>query len=186
MLKTIAYRVCLIFQGTFTLGSRCPLTLKKKCLAWLFGAWSSPVEKCWLELRDFSMPWRLNSHLAPHIKPTLSHILSSSGAWWILRVIGLSWCRSWRNNYRLVKWTRGLKLKFWTKLFALQITLIPFEKIWIHLFSFQQWINSRTDWVSQPWYGNQSRRRKAELKPLVDSERDRIQRAKTGQDVLHK
>ena len=34
------------------------------------------------------------------------------------------------------------------------IALIPLGKVWIQLFSFQVWVNSLTDWVLQPWWGN--------------------------------
>ena len=34
------------------------------------------------------------------------------------------------------------------------IALISLGKVWIHLFSLQQWVNSWTDWVLQPWWGN--------------------------------
>ena len=38
--------------------------------------------------------------------------------------------------------------------FAFHIALIPLEKVWIQLFSLQLCVNSRTDWVLQPWWGN--------------------------------
>ena len=34
------------------------------------------------------------------------------------------------------------------------IALIPMGKVWIQLFSLQLWVNSRADWVLQPWCGN--------------------------------
>ena len=34
------------------------------------------------------------------------------------------------------------------------IALIPLGKVWIQLFSLQLWVNSRTDWFLQPWWGN--------------------------------
>ena len=42
----------------------------------------------------------------------------------------------------------------WTRLIAFHIALIPLGKVWIQLFSLQLWLNSRTDWVLQPWWGN--------------------------------
>ena len=42
----------------------------------------------------------------------------------------------------------------WTRLIAFHIALIPLGKVWIQLFSLQLWVNSRTDWVLQPWWGN--------------------------------
>ena len=29
-----------------------------------------------------------------------------------------------------------------------------YTTVWIQLFSFQLWVNSRADWVLQPWWGN--------------------------------
>ena len=52
----------------------------------------------------------------------------------------------WCNGYRRRKWTRRHKFKSWTRLVAFHIALIPLEKVWIQLFSFQQWVNSRADW----------------------------------------
>ena len=44
---------------------------------------------------------------------------------------------------------------------------IPLGKVWIQLFSLQLWVNSRTNWVLQPWWGNSSKRRKnSKLKPV--------------------
>ena len=42
-------------------------------------------------------------------------------------------------------------------------------KVWIQLFSLQLWVNSRADWVLQPWWGNWSRRRKTLNSNLVNS-----------------
>ena len=60
----------------------------------------------------------------------------------------------WCNGYRRRKWTRRLQFKSWTRLIAFHIALIPLGKVWIQLFSLQLWVNSRTDWVLQPWWGN--------------------------------
>ena len=46
---------------------------------------------------------------------------------------------------------------------ALHIALIP---LGIQLLSLQLWVNSWTDWVLLPWWGNYSRRRKTEFKPV--------------------
>ena len=46
------------------------------------------------------------------------------------------------------------RFKSWTRLVAFHMALIPLEKVWIQLFSFQLWLNSRADWVLQPWWGN--------------------------------
>ena len=50
--------------------------------------------------------------------------------------------------------TRRHEFKSWTRLIAFHIALIPLGKVWIQLFSLQLWINSRADWVLQPWWGN--------------------------------
>ena len=49
------------------------------------------------------------------------------------------------NGYRRRKWTRRHEFKSWTRLIAFHIALIPLGKVWIQLFSFQLWVNSRTD-----------------------------------------
>ena len=60
----------------------------------------------------------------------------------------------WCNCYRRRKWTRRHEFKSWTRLIAFPIALIPLGKVWIQIFSLQLWVNSRTDWVLQPWWGN--------------------------------
>ena len=54
---------------------------------------------------------------------------------------GCPWC----SRYRRRKWTRRHEFKSWTRLIAFHIALIPLGKVWIQLFSLQQWVNSRTD-----------------------------------------
>ena len=54
-------------------------------------------------------------------------------------------CSPWCNCYRRRKWTRRHEFKSWTKLIAFHIALIPLGKVWIQLFSFQLWVNSRID-----------------------------------------
>ena len=66
----------------------------------------------------------------------------------------LRWRCSWCNGYRRRKWTRRLEFKSRTRMIAFPIALIPLGKVWIQLFSLQLWVNSRTDWVLQPWWGN--------------------------------
>ena len=51
----------------------------------------------------------------------------------------------WCNGYRRRKWTRWLEFRSWTILIG---------KVWIQLCSLQLWVNSRTDRVLQPWWGN--------------------------------
>ena len=60
----------------------------------------------------------------------------------------------WCNGYRRRKWTRRHEFKSWTKLITFHIVLIPLGKVWIQLFSLQLWVNSRADWILQPWWGN--------------------------------
>ena len=50
----------------------------------------------------------------------------------------------WCNGYRCRKWTRRDEFKFWIRLIIFHIELIPLGKVWIQLFSFQVWENSRT------------------------------------------
>ena len=46
----------------------------------------------------------------------------------------LKWRRSWSNGYRRKKWKWRLEFNFWTWFYYIA-----------QLFSFQQWVNSRTD-----------------------------------------
>ena len=61
---------------------------------------------------------------------------------------------SWYNGYRRRKWTLRQEFNSWTSLIAFRMALIPFGKVWIQLFSLQLCVNSRADWVLQPWWGN--------------------------------
>ena len=70
------------------------------------------------------------------------------------------WRCPWCNSYRHRKWTRQHKFKFWMRPITFHIALIPLGKVWTQLFSLKLWVNSRTDWVLQPLWGNLSRRRK--------------------------
>ena len=60
-------------------------------------------------------------------------------------IIGLYREVLWCNGYRRRKWTRRHEFKSWTRLIAFHIALIPLGKVWIQLFSFQIWVNSRAD-----------------------------------------
>ena len=51
----------------------------------------------------------------------------------------------WCNGYRRRIWTRRHEFKSWTRLTAFHIALILLGKVWFQLFSFQLWVNSRTD-----------------------------------------
>ena len=54
----------------------------------------------------------------------------------------------WCNGYRRKKWTRRHEFKYWTRLIAFPIALIPLGKVWIQLFSLQLWVNSWADYFS--------------------------------------
>ena len=71
----------------------------------------------------------------------------------------------WCNGYRRRKWSRRTELKYWTRLIAFHIVLIPLRKVWIELLTFQVW----ADWVLKPCIGNQSRRRKTLNSNLIYS-----------------
>ena len=75
----------------------------------------------------------------------------------------------WCNGYRRRKWTLRHEFKSWTRLIAFHIALIPLGKVLIQLFSLQLWVNSRTDWVLQRWWGNKSRRRTTLNSNLLNS-----------------
>ena len=60
----------------------------------------------------------------------------------------------WCNGYCRRKWTRWHVFKTWTRLIAFHIELIPLGMVLIQLFSLQLWVNSRTDWFLQAWWGN--------------------------------
>ena len=68
--------------------------------------------------------------------------------------IMVNWRCSWSYGYRRRKWTRRHEFKSWMRLVAFHIALIPLGKVWIQLFSLQLWVNSRTDWVLRPGWGN--------------------------------
>ena len=57
-------------------------------------------------------------------------------------------------GYRRRKWTRRHEFKSWTRVISFLIAVIPLEKVWIQLFFFQVGVNSRADWVLQPWCDN--------------------------------
>ena len=92
---------------------------------------------------------------------------------WGCRIYRLYLCRGrrcpWCNGYLHWKWTRRHEFKSWTRLIAFHIALIPLRKVWIQLFSLQLRLNSRADWVLQPWWGNLSKRRKILNSNLLNS-----------------
>ena len=60
----------------------------------------------------------------------------------------------WYYGYRRWKWTRRYEFQSWTRLIAFHIALIHLGKVWFQLFFLQLCVNSRTDWLLQPWWGN--------------------------------
>ena len=80
------------------------------------------------------------------------------------------WRCSWSNGYCDRKWTQQHKFKFWMRLIAFYVALIPLGKVRIQLSSLQPEINSRADWVLWIWLGNHSRRRKTpNSNPLIST-----------------
>ena len=73
---------------------------------------------------------------------------------YVYHTLSILWRCPWCRRYRRRKWTRRHEFKSWTRLIAFHIALIPLGKVWIQLFSLQLWVNSRTDWILQPWWGN--------------------------------
>ena len=97
-------------------------------------------------------PWATETVLSPWLavdEVWVSYVLSDV-VWWKYIIMRCPWC----NDYRRRKWTRRHEFKSWTKLIIFHIALIPLVKVWIQLFSLQLWVNSRTDWDLQPWWGN--------------------------------
>ena len=96
----------------------------------------------------------LFSYKGTRITSTINTTMRTSNTI-IITIISLSkWRFSWCNVYRPRKWTRRHGFKSWTRLIAFQIALISLGKVWIQLFSLQLWVNSRTDCVLQPCWGN--------------------------------
>ena len=90
-------------------------------------------------------------HLPPTWHPSLNlQLLKGS----LKTYLSTGWRCTWSNGYRRRNCTRRHEFKTRTRLIAFHITLIPLGKVWIQLFSLQLWVNSRTDWVLQPWWGN--------------------------------
>ena len=98
---------------------------------------------CETELFEIKLFWHLTMS-----KPKTIFILN-----WIVWNKTVYWC-PWCNGYRRRKWTRRHEFKSWTRLIAFHIALIPLGNVWIQLVCLQLWVNSRVDWVLQPWWGN--------------------------------
>ena len=105
-------------------------------------------------LLDYLTPPRFksNSHLKQRYLNRLSKLGHNELAQYLEGCL-LRRC-PWCNGYRRRKWTRRHEFKSWTILIAFHIALIHLGKVWIQLFSLQLWVNSRTDWVLQLWWGN--------------------------------
>ena len=87
--------------------------------------------------------WNIRTVVFPHfclllIFFLLTHVLS---VWFLVAVISLPqsilYCRGVPrcNAYRRRKWTRRNEFKYWIKLIAFHIALIPLGKVWIQLLS---------------------------------------------------
>ena len=100
----------------------------------------------------FHFPWlALSSQDVPILMKSKQAILFI-GVLWSLVIYFYILLRC--NGFRRRKWTRRREFKSLTILIAFHVALIPLGKVWIQLFSPQLWLNSRTDWVLQPWWGN--------------------------------
>ena len=97
----------------------------------------SPMAASFLLLIFFSVAWNSSS--------VNSHRLTTSWPLIIFPYWFFFWRWPWCNCYRRRKWIRRHEFKSWTWLIAFHIALIPLGKVWIQLFSFQLWVNSRTD-----------------------------------------
>ena len=119
---------------------------------------------CWYAIKQINLnkPFQMNKILVLNI-PLVVDIAFKK--WTIPKIRRCPWC----NGYRRRKWTRRYEFKSWTRLIAFHIALIPLGKVWIQLFSLQLWVNSRTDWFLQPWWGNLSRRRKTLNSNMLNS-----------------
>ena len=95
-----------------------------------------------------------------------------------VRIVMVIWLSSYKMNTatRVQIHGRGC--------FVFHKALIPLEKAWIQLFSYQLWVNSRADWALHPWYGNQSRKRKTLNSNLLTSiENDLIPHSARGEGL---
>ena len=80
----------------------------------------------------------LTNHFLNQLNHTDKHWFSNwLVGWFILRHVNSCWviscpsqCRCpWCNGYRRRKWTRRLEFKYWTRLIAFHIALIPLGKV---------------------------------------------------------
>ena len=123
------------------------------------GAWGDLLS---LRLLWKSISWRWCEKLTKNT--TTNNNNSNDNKCWLCddrdeTIIHITRRCPWCNGYRSRKWTRRHEFKSWTRLIAFHIALlgkvwILLGKVWIQLFSLQLWVNSRTDWVLQPWRGN--------------------------------
>ena len=108
-----------------------------------------------------TLQWNISYQIVQHTTFSAC-VIAWLSMFYIMKKKGLVWFyfgyitthQPWCNGYRRRKWTRQHEFKSWTRLIAFHIALIPLGKVWIQLFSLRQWVNSRTDWVLQPWWGN--------------------------------
>ena len=153
----------LLLTVFFCLLSDLPVSWEISCSGSLWGFNTKTVKRIlWLvpihttTQRMPNIVSRMTSYLKPYEK--------TDSITWNHMIIGI-WLEYWRcpwcNGYHRWKWTRRHKFKSWTRLIAFHIALIPLGKVWIQIFYLQVWVNSRTDWVLHPWWGNKIRRRKS-------------------------
>ena len=116
---------------------------------------------CWLANTGVSVSESIGEHrlwVRPYFSSSAQHFIILFG--WFVRlevsghIAAVLWRYPWCNGYCRRKWTRQHEFKSWTRLIAFHIAQIPLGKVWIQLFSLQLWVNSWTDWVLQPWWGN--------------------------------
>ena len=123
--------------------------------SYLHYLYSSKMNKtCWVLMENQCQIYKWHSPMDYYTRihqcwQTRKDLYSSSldAKWYAKRC---PWC----SRYRRRKWTRRHEFKSWMRLIAFHIALIPLGKVWIQLFSLQLWVNSRTDWILQPWWGN--------------------------------
>ena len=94
---------------------------------------------CWVLSKEVSSTiFKVFGMTRPGIEPRSPEpLVNSLPTWPMSWFIGrCPWC----NGYRHRKWTQRHKFKFWTRLIAFHIALIPFGKVCIQLFSLQLWV----------------------------------------------
>ena len=122
--------------------------------------WEACPNRGWVPRLSSPGEWEKNADMAIRVGVNMLQFCSVCNS--LLHTTLSIKCEVWRcvrrcpwcNDYRRQKWTLRHKFKSWMRLIAFHIALIPLGKVWIQLFSLQLWVNRRTDWVLQPWWGN--------------------------------